>query len=479
MNWLGDSAHVFHVAKTGNDANGGLAQQYPVAFAADAKLTIASALSVASDGDTIILWPGTYTEQVDMEAVSKAIHLIGTSREKCIITQATTNKTILTYSGTVLENLRITQTGTVMVVDSSGQDDCQFINCSIVGGDGTIDGLYCPSTKRIIIRDCYIKSGFDTLYIGGEALIDNCVIISNGLSSATARGVAIMATLSDCLVVRNSVLIAQPNYEKATGKTPELYETDADLRCISGAGDVVLNNCVLIADGYKVEGAHADAYATGDSYCTYLVARLAANNCLFYARTDQNQSSKVAYGITAPNAQLINCGILTLSEGSGGSTYDLYYSSAAVAYLANTRYDPAKVHSNVTLHTGDTNLALQTTIASVTTADTVFVLTDGASDDDAYNNMIISIKDVSSGDIRSRRVTDYVQSTKTITVDADFEFTVAAGDIVRIFASSYSQTADAAAVADIADAVWDESDTDHMTIGSKGLKMHHAQKGRY
>ena len=128
----------------------------------------------------------------------------------------------------------------------------------------------------------------------------------------------------------------------------------------------------------------------------------------------------------------------------------------------------------------EANIALVTTIASVTTADIVFVLTAGATDDDAYNNMVMSIEDVSSGDIRSRRISDYAQATKTITVDADFQFAVAAGDIVKIYASTYSQTADAAAVQDIVDAILDEDTQDlHQTVHSAGWRVKRSGKGRY
>lgn len=102
----------------------------------------------------------------------------------------------------------------------------------------------------------------------------------------------------------------------------------------------------------------------------------------------------------------------------------------------------------------ESNIALSTTIASVTTADTVFKLTAGATDNDAYNNMVISIEDVSSGEIRSRRVTDYIGGSNfEVTVDYDFQFAIAVGDIVKIYAGTYSQTADAATIDDIFNAI--------------------------
>jgi hypothetical protein len=129
----------------------------------------------------------------------------------------------------------------------------------------------------------------------------------------------------------------------------------------------------------------------------------------------------------------------------------------------------------------DIELALETTVSQVDTADSVFRLAAGSSDNDAYNNMVVSITDVSNGDTRSRRITDYVGSTKQVTVDYDFEFALATSpaDVVRIWAGTYSQTAGAAAVSEIADAVWDEAEVAHMTIGSTGLKQHHSGKGRY
>jgi len=41
------------------------------------------------------------------------------------------------------------------------------------------------------------------------------------------------------------------------------------------------------------------------------------------------------------------------------------------------------------------------------------------------------------------------------------------------------ETAGAAAAGEIADAVWDESDSDHLAAGSKGQRLHHSGGGRY
>lgn len=123
-------------------------------------------------------------------------------------------------------------------------------------------------------------------------------------------------------------------------------------------------------------------------------------------------------------------------------------------------------------------IAWSSTIDTVESADTIFDLVSGPTDDDALNNMVMSIKDIDTGDIRSRRITDYVAADKRVTVDADYEFTVAAGDEVTIWANSYAQTPATVAASTIADAVWDEQLAGHLSQGSTGQNLYF-DKGRY
>ncbi len=131
----------------------------------------------------------------------------------------------------------------------------------------------------------------------------------------------------------------------------------------------------------------------------------------------------------------------------------------------------------------DPAVALCTTIADDnpdgSSTDSTFTLAAGSANDDEYNNMIITVKDISGGVISSRRITDYAQSTKKVTVDYPFEFAIAIGDIVTIWADTYSQTAGFAAVSEIADAVWDELQNDHLTQGTTGQRLQHSGRGRY
>lgn len=129
----------------------------------------------------------------------------------------------------------------------------------------------------------------------------------------------------------------------------------------------------------------------------------------------------------------------------------------------------------------------------VNTADTIFDLTATlgtlwASDDDVPpENMIICMYDDSADTYETRRITAYSVEAGPIyrvTLDRDLNFPGEDGvDTWVIYRNAYAPVGEAS-VSDanmntIADKVWDEADKDHMTQGTKGLKMHHAGKGRY
>ena len=124
------------------------------------------------------------------------------------------------------------------------------------------------------------------------------------------------------------------------------------------------------------------------------------------------------------------------------------------------------------------NVALRTVVNTVITADTEFTVIDGSTEDDAYNNMIVTVVDASSGDAISRKISDYTGSTKQITVDDDLEFAIDAGDTVIIWADTYAVTAGTAAADEIANAVRDKS-LDSTINGTIGDLIKKASSKRY
>jgi hypothetical protein len=76
---------------------------------------------------------------------------------------------------------------------------------------------------------------------------------------------------------------------------------------------------------------------------------------------------------------------------------------------------------------------VSTTIAAVT-SQTVFTLTSASSLDDSYTNQTIVLYDASASDYPSvRTVSNYVGATKTVTLNDAPDFTIVAGDGVKVF----------------------------------------------
>jgi hypothetical protein len=81
-------------------------------------------------------------------------------------------------------------------------------------------------------------------------------------------------------------------------------------------------------------------------------------------------------------------------------------------------------------------LVLDAEIATVT-SQTVFTLSTGSDQNDAYNQHEIILYDDSNNDYTCKRtVLDYVGASKTVTIDSAPNFTLGADDSIRIFAVS-------------------------------------------
>ena len=198
-----DSAHVWHVAKAGNNANSGHAAQYPVSLAADAKLTIGAAYAAAAAGDTIIIWPGTYAENV---SVGKALNLIGTHPSLCKASNFTFTSG---GSGSYGYQLSVDDNGpSAFSLQSS--DDVTLERCR--GVTTGIDGLIMSgSPERVRLIECFFKSGYDGIQAGNclGAIFDRCILESTGASVSAVNARALTAT-EECrdLLVKDCILRA-------------------------------------------------------------------------------------------------------------------------------------------------------------------------------------------------------------------------------------------------------------------------------
>ncbi len=366
--WFGDSANVIHVSKSGNDVNGGVAQQYPINFAVDAKLTIGSALTACPDGGTIIVWPGDYDETVDIKTAAKRITLIGTHPKLSNI-KPTTGKGVIGYHGLVMKNISVEiQDDASMAVDCQNQDDLTFINCYI--HTWGIDGLYCSgSIGKIFIDNCFIFAAYDGVYLGSTTnIINNSVIVTDGNYGTTgsARAIAGAGAKSD-LIIRNSQIIAKAAYgDEKSGMSAPVYECDRELYCIDQTvNKVIAENCIFIASGALPTAHHVDSYANSDCYCFKSTPNVIARGCLFYVDTDANLSKMAVCSSDGTKSVFGDCGFWIDPLGAASEAWAFHRTTAGAVRVANCDYDSSQVHSNVTVRGVDkavqviTNKAVQ------------------------------------------------------------------------------------------------------------------------
>ncbi len=103
-------------------------------------------------------------------------------------------------------------------------------------------------------------------------------------------------------------------------------------------------------------------------------------------------------------------------------------------FVDNGDADTTNVLDDVGGDNGPT--VLQSTTIATLASQLSFTLTAGSADDDAYNGCMMIIEDQTTAVQKARvQISDYVGSTKTITLQTAPEFTIATGDTVKIIAT--------------------------------------------
>lgn len=157
--------------------------------------------------------------------------------------------------------------------------------------------------------------------------------------------------------------------------------------------------------------------------------------------------------IGTAGAGLTNMPTVTLADGAHGGA------SASITLSSYSDFTGSAAANPNVLQEGTITV----------TSQTVFTLNAGSADDDAYNNMVIVLEDASTATQKSvRTITDYVGSTKTVTIDSAPDFTIANTDNFSILAVAPGSTPPT--TGQIADAVWDEAISGHTTAGTFGAK---------
>ena len=248
--------------------------------------TIQSAINAASSGDTISVYPKTYTENISL--ISPA---------------SKTNITIQSVSGASTTIIDGNSSGTVVTMNSG----CTIDGFTIQNGTGTTfwgiykvgGGIFCDSITNVTIQNCIITNnrangnGLTGAYGGGICAFDttnstlsNCTISSNRIirvgGGTTGGGVLLGSatatntwTVTDCIFDQNIA---------PTGRGGALYAN-----AIAGAtsNSVTFTRCTFSNNSAEVDGGAAFIQ---DRYVTF-------TNCLFYGNETTDGSAVYGGGL--------------------------------------------------------------------------------------------------------------------------------------------------------------------------------------
>ena len=163
-------------------------------------VSIQEGIDAANDGDTLLIYPGTYYEKVDMDG--KTVNLLGAFRDKCILKyagdtyfDAPLNIAAGTIKNMTIYNYRKNRTdesqgfpepiarveeypGYAVHIESDYQygKQLEFENCTIISENNYCVGMGCRGNAVISFYNCEFKAK-------GEA---GCVYLHDGVNQMTA-----------------------------------------------------------------------------------------------------------------------------------------------------------------------------------------------------------------------------------------------------------------------------------------------------
>ena len=138
--------------------------------------SISDAVNSADDGDTIVVYPGTYNEAVS--AWGKTVHIVGIDRDSCILIndRGSYAEPALEIDSGSVSNMTIVATGDNPIVDPSDTDnymkDYSIHIDNIHGTNNTLKITNC------VIENTHRASLGIGMYDHNTVIIDNCLIHS-------------------------------------------------------------------------------------------------------------------------------------------------------------------------------------------------------------------------------------------------------------------------------------------------------------
>ncbi|MDP8240673.1 MAG: T9SS type A sorting domain-containing protein [Candidatus Hatepunaea meridiana] len=190
--------------------------------------TIQDAIDEAEDGETVLVFPGTYVENIDF--IGKDI-VVGS------LFLTTENDAYI--DSTVIDG---DSSGTVVTFENEESENAELVGFIIRNGRGDLAGGILissanPKLQHLTIHDNYSRSGAGgiTCRMGSNSIMDNITVRNNNNGEGMASG---LSSWSDCnLIVTNSRFI-----ENGTNE----YSGSA-IRC--SRGEITLKNVVVSGTG--------------------------------------------------------------------------------------------------------------------------------------------------------------------------------------------------------------------------------------
>ena len=315
-----DRTNILYVGKHGNDASNGKTP-------AKAKLTIQAAVTIAVAGDTIIVFPGTYTETITH--VASNVTLIAEGKPiNCIITQFDANVIDFAgYSGIQYKYFGISCTdATTAIWTITGTTGvCSFKECQLsMTTAANITAAAQPGIGRVTgagtLTVIFGKAGYYHTGDGGATaqkaafavgdggmvalgLIEDLIITNSGTALVTGVGIDTASTgnfdIHDCIVEitdPGATLVVGLAYLGGTGTDSEFYRNT--IHVTAGAANTGYG--FFSADTASTSRFffnHIHVEDTGGTSHSYLVGATATVTAIFDDVIAADGATVVATGI--------------------------------------------------------------------------------------------------------------------------------------------------------------------------------------
>jgi hypothetical protein len=406
------------VATTGNDSNSGLTRSAPF-------LTVAAAITAANPGDTIRVLAGTYATAVTNS--KNGITIIGDSRSTTILSTTTGAAFTNTGSHLTLRNLKLLTTGTTTSTPAftdANTFGTWLDQCDLRGGDDAYNGTNCYGAR---ITGCRLFSHWDCIVGTGEVYVEGCYITSDGAYSDPS--VVLLVVSANNAFVRNCFIDVNRTVD-ATGDTYAVASILGVFEACTISCQVTGGSATGRAVAVSTQNAGSNIFLRG---CK-LTSVHSADSAKAYDFFSGDSTSVISLQATQINTAKVN-DTSRIRWLDGGPDLANVHNPTATNALTNTTIST----SQQVVATASSPTTLQATTIATLTSQTVFTLTAGSADNDAYNGDFVVFQDQSTSTQKSVCIiSDYVGSTKTVTLLNAPVFTVATGDTVSIIANPNS-----------------------------------------